>query len=219
MFRSDEEGAADKSGRSAGPAVIGGSLTVNGEITGQEDLLVQGRLQGQIDLPGHQFTVATGGKVKAQVRARVVVVEGELQGNVVAERQAIVRSQGRMQGDIQAPAVVLEDGCLFRGKIDMAPEGAREIVSAMPGDQPVAAVPAAVTDALVSTPTDAAPATSEAPGPELAASPTPGSSGGLGTSGGPGSSGVPDASGGPDATRRAEERPAGGRSDRRRYRR
>jgi cytoskeletal protein CcmA (bactofilin family) len=100
-------------------ATIGRSITIRGEVTGDEDLLIQGRVEGSVDLKQHSVTVGSEGEVKASIIGRVVVVEGRVEGNINAEEQVILRSSAAVQGDITAPRVVLEDGARFRGGVDM----------------------------------------------------------------------------------------------------
>jgi cytoskeletal protein CcmA (bactofilin family) len=114
-------------------ATIGPSIAIRGEVTGDEDLLIQGRVDGSVDLDQHAVTVGPEGEVKASITARVVTVEGSVKGNLTAEEQVILRSSARVQGDIAAPRVVLEDGASFRGGVDMGDAG--ESVR-RPGDAP-----------------------------------------------------------------------------------
>jgi len=100
-------------------ATIGPSITIRGEVTGDEDLLIQGRVDGSVDLKQNTVTVGREGKVKAGISARVVTVEGKVEGNLIAEEQVILRSSARVEGDIAAPRVTLEDGASFRGGVDM----------------------------------------------------------------------------------------------------
>lgn len=100
-------------------ATIGRSITIKGEVSGDEDLLIQGRVDGTVDLKQHSVTVGGEGKVNANITGRVVTVEGEVEGDLQAEEQVILRNSARVQGDIQAPRVVLEDGASFRGLVDM----------------------------------------------------------------------------------------------------
>lgn len=100
-------------------ATIGRSITIRGEVTGDEDLLIQGKVDGSVDLKQHSVTVGPEGQVKAGISARVVTVEGEVQGDLLADEQVILRSTAQVQGDITAPRVVLEDGATFRGGVDM----------------------------------------------------------------------------------------------------
>lgn len=108
-------------GGGASRAVIGRSIEVRGELTGDEDLLIEGRFQGEIRIPGHEVTIGRSGRVRAEIKAKTIVVEGELQGNLAAEEQAVVRASGKVQGDITAPRVALDEGCQFKGSIDMEP--------------------------------------------------------------------------------------------------
>lgn len=106
-------------------ATIGRSITIKGEVSGDEDLLIQGQVDGSVDLKQQAVTVGREGKVKAHITGRMVTVEGEVEGNLNADEQVILRSSARVQGDITAPRVVLEDGATFRGGIDMGPPSAK----------------------------------------------------------------------------------------------
>ena len=106
------------------PAVIGGSLTVEGTIKGEEDLLVEGTVKGDINLPNNVVTVGAGGLVKARIHAAVIVVEGKVEGDLVGEEQIEIRRSGNVLGNIVAPRVGLEDGAQFKGNIDMNPKPA-----------------------------------------------------------------------------------------------
>ena len=100
-------------------ATIGRSITIKGEVSGDEDLLIQGRVDGSVNLKQQTVTVGREGRVKANITGRVVTVEGEVEGNLKAEEQVILRSSAKVLGDITAPRVVLEDGGTFRGGIQM----------------------------------------------------------------------------------------------------
>lgn len=116
-------------------ATIGRSITIKGEVTGDEDLLIQGRVEGSVDLKQHSVTVGPEGEVKASIVGRVVTIEGRVEGNLSADEQVILRSASSVEGDISAPRVVLEDGARFRGGVDMgeAPgQGRRPGTSASP---------------------------------------------------------------------------------------
>ena len=112
-------------------ATIGRSITIRGEVTGDEDLLIQGRVDGSVDLKQHSVTVGPDGEVKASIIGRVVTIEGRVEGNLSADEQVILRSSSWVQGDITAPRVVLEDGARFRGGVDMseADQGRSAIVA------------------------------------------------------------------------------------------
>lgn len=100
-------------------AAIGRSITIKGEVTGDEDLLIQGRVDGSVELEQNALTVGAEGRVKANITARVITVEGEVEGDLKAKEQVVLRSSARVQGDLTAPRVVLEDGATFRGLVDM----------------------------------------------------------------------------------------------------
>jgi cytoskeletal protein CcmA (bactofilin family) len=100
-------------------ATIGPSIFIKGDLTGEEDLVIEGRVEGKVDLKQNNVTVGQNGRVKADVFGKVVVVEGEVDGNVFAREQAILRQSGAIRGNITAPRVILEDGSRFKGSIDM----------------------------------------------------------------------------------------------------
>ena len=100
-------------------AVVGPASALRGQLAAREDVWIEGQLEGEVQAPAHQVTVSAGGRVRADVKARSVVVEGELIGNVVAGQMVTVRAGGRVQGDIRAPRVGLEEGCQFQGNVDM----------------------------------------------------------------------------------------------------
>ncbi|MCU0305581.1 MAG: polymer-forming cytoskeletal protein [Thermoanaerobaculales bacterium] len=101
-------------------ATIGRSITIRGDVTGDEDLVIQGRVEGTIDLQQHNVTVGPDGRVKANVAGRTVTIEGEVDGDVRGAEQVVLRAGSRVHGDIVAPRVALEDGASFLGSIDMS---------------------------------------------------------------------------------------------------
>lgn len=103
-------------------ATIGPSIFIKGDLTGDEDLVIEGRVEGKVDLKQNNVTIGRDGKVKADVFGRVVTIEGEVDGNVFAQEQAVLRQSGAIRGNITAPRVVLEDGSRFKGTIDMEPK-------------------------------------------------------------------------------------------------
>lgn len=107
----------------SGEAVIGDSIRIQGEVTGDEDLTIQGYVDGSVELEDHSLTVGSDGEVEADVTARVITVEGEVTGDLHGEEQVVVRSTARVRGDISAPRVVLEDGAHFRGGVEMEDGG------------------------------------------------------------------------------------------------
>ena len=112
-------------------ATIGPSIYIKGDLAGEEDLVIEGRVEGRVDLKQHNVTIGKNGRVRADVFGRVVNVEGEVDGNVFAQEQAVLRQSGAVRGNITAPRVTLEDGSRFKGSIDMEPkDGGRPAAAA-----------------------------------------------------------------------------------------
>src|SRR5688572_1240193 len=105
--------------RSGDRATIGASIIIKGDLSGGEDLVIEGRVEGKVDLKQHNVTIGRSGRVKADVFGKVITIEGEVDGNVFAQEQAILRQAGAIRGNITAPRVILEDGSRFKGSIDM----------------------------------------------------------------------------------------------------
>lgn len=109
--------------RPAAHATIGPSIVIKGEVSGNEDLVIQGQLDGSVKLGSNSVTVGDGGRVKADITGRIITIEGNVEGNLEAKEQIILRGTATVQGDIKAPRVVLEDGASFRGLVDMGVRG------------------------------------------------------------------------------------------------
>lgn len=107
------------SGRTA--AVIGRSIVVKGEVSGQEDLQVEGRVEGRIVLPEQQVVVGPTGRVEAEVEAKVIIVEGTVVGNVKAAEKVIITQEGSLTGDIEAARLSVEDGAYLKGTVELTP--------------------------------------------------------------------------------------------------
>lgn len=117
-----ERGPGDpRTGAGGRRTMIGAATTLHGRLAAREDVWVEGSVEGEIEAPASQVTLAAGSRMRGQVRARSVVVAGELLGDVRAEQQVTVSGGGRVQGDIFAPRVALEDGAHFVGRVDMTP--------------------------------------------------------------------------------------------------
>jgi cytoskeletal protein CcmA (bactofilin family) len=106
------------------PARLGPSLSCEGKLKGDEDLVVDGRFNGELHFPAHMVTIGADGRVEGEVFASAIVVEGEVRGNLAATEQILVRASGKVHGDLRAPRVALDQGCRFKGAIDMEPQTA-----------------------------------------------------------------------------------------------
>jgi cytoskeletal protein CcmA (bactofilin family) len=125
-----------------GQASIGKAVKISGQISSKEDLYVDGDVEGTIELREHRLTVGPNGRVVSNVKAREVVILGNVQGNVEASDKLEVRKDARLVGDIKTARIVIEDGAYFKGSIDIAkPESAKFSASLQPKTQvmPVAA--------------------------------------------------------------------------------
>jgi len=98
---------------------IGKSVIIKGELSGSEDLTIEGQVEGKIELRQNVLTIGPNAKIKAQVAAKTIVVEGSVQGNVMATERIEIRDKGSVEGDLASPRVAIADGAHFRGSIDM----------------------------------------------------------------------------------------------------
>ncbi len=111
-------------------ASIGKSLQVRGELSGNEDLAIEGRVEGKIALRGFLVTIGQTGEVSAEIQAKSVVVVGLVEGDINADERVEVAATGTVVGNIRAPRVVLLDGSRFKGSIDMdTKSGPRAVVA------------------------------------------------------------------------------------------
>jgi cytoskeletal protein CcmA (bactofilin family) len=125
-------------------ALIGPSIEIKGSLSGDEDLFVEGRVEGKIELAQHSVTIGTNGRIKADIQGRIIIVMGEVEGNLDGSEQIILRQSSKVRGDLVAPRVSLEDGSDFKGSIDMTSKPAveakplhKDIAAVKPPSQPV----------------------------------------------------------------------------------
>jgi cytoskeletal protein CcmA (bactofilin family) len=102
---------------------IGKSVIIKGELTGSEDLTIEGQVEGKVELKQNVLTIGPNGRIKAQIVAKAVVVQGEVTGNITATERVDIRDAGSVDGDLSAPRVAIADGAHFRGSIDMQKSG------------------------------------------------------------------------------------------------
>ena len=102
--------------------MIGPKISIKGNLTGEEDLLIEGSLDGKIEMKRHRVTIGKKGQVKADIYGMIIIIEGTVEGNLYAEEQLIGRQSGTICGNIVSPRVTLEDGSNFKGSIDMSPK-------------------------------------------------------------------------------------------------
>jgi cytoskeletal protein CcmA (bactofilin family) len=110
--------AKEKDTKPMANTVIGSGLVIDGEITGEEALTIQGTVKGKI-MVTQAVTVEIGATVEADVEAQTVTVSGKLTGNVVARERIELKPDGKMIGDAKSPRIVIADGAGFKGNVDM----------------------------------------------------------------------------------------------------
>jgi cytoskeletal protein CcmA (bactofilin family) len=120
-----------------GPVNIGKSVVIKGELSGSEDLVIEGQVEGKVELRQNILTIGPNGKIKAQIFAKSVVVLGEVVGNITASEKVDIRDNGSVDGDLVSPRVAIAEGAHFRGSIDM-----QRTTGARPEAKPAEAKPA-----------------------------------------------------------------------------
>lgn len=134
----------------SGSAALGKNVTVKGQIFAREDLTIDGEVEGTVECHEHRLTIGPNARVQAGLKAREIIIQGSIQGNVDATDKIDIKKEAKLVGDIKTSRIVIEDGAYFKGSIDISKATSRPVV------QP---------------PASGAPATAAAPAP--AAAPTP----------------------------------------------
>ncbi len=111
--------SAPASGLASGLAQIGKSVVIKGDLSGSEDLYLDGQVEGSISLKGNSLTVGPNGQVKASVDAKGVVIQGKLEGNIQASDRVELRKSASVTGDIATQRISIEEGAFLRGKVDI----------------------------------------------------------------------------------------------------
>lgn len=106
-------------------AHIGKSVIIKGELSGSEDLYLDGEVEGTIELRGHNLAIGPNGRVRAQINARDVIIEGKVDGNVYGADRVSLRKSAILAGDITTQRVVIEEGAYFKGRVDIHKEAAK----------------------------------------------------------------------------------------------
>ena len=104
----------------SGQPTIGKTIQIKGELTGNEDMVLCGRVDGKVTLPEHSLTIGAEAKIKAEVEAKTVVVQGDVRGNISAGEKIELTSEAKVKGDLSAPRIVIADGAHFKGTINMS---------------------------------------------------------------------------------------------------
>jgi cytoskeletal protein CcmA (bactofilin family) len=135
IFRRDDEprpqpvgaptpAAGDRRAVAAASTHIAPGAKITGQVNGSSDLIIDGELEGQVQLESH-VTVGAEGRVRGDITARTVRIGGRVQGNVHGLEKVEILPTGRLEGDVLAPRVVLAEGAFFKGKVEMTGQGPR----------------------------------------------------------------------------------------------
>jgi cytoskeletal protein CcmA (bactofilin family) len=103
-------------------AIIGRSIQINGDVKGDEDLMIEGDVSGTVELRNHALTIGKEGKVKADIHARSITVDGTTDGDLFASESIAIRATANVRGNLLAPRISLEDGARFKGSVEMDQE-------------------------------------------------------------------------------------------------
>lgn len=131
-----------------GGAHIGSSVLIKGELSGREDLYLDGEVEGTIELRECNFTVGPNGRVRGNVHVKSVIVQGKIQGDISASQRVELRNSAVVTGDIATERILMEEGAVFKGKIETAEKAKSEKVSSP--NVAVKAQPAAANPATIS---------------------------------------------------------------------
>jgi cytoskeletal protein CcmA (bactofilin family) len=122
-------------------ARIGPSVAVKGQIFGQEDLWLDGEIEGSVELPENKFVIGKTGKVHADIKAREVDVLGSVRGDIQAREKITIRKDANLVGNIKSATISIEDGAFFKGSIDIVRQAPAKPAPAPPPPAPQAVPP------------------------------------------------------------------------------
>lgn len=98
---------------------IGSSLLFKGDLEGDEDVVVEGKLKGKVELRNNKLTVESGGKIEAEIHVKNITINGEVEGDIHASEKVFVSKNGHIKGNITAPRISIDDGAQFKGSVKM----------------------------------------------------------------------------------------------------
>ena len=118
-------------------ATVGQSIVFKGELTGDEDLEIEGQVDGQVEISNHQITVGANGRVKAQVNAKSIIVIGQVIGDLTATERIEIQATGVVEGNLRTPRLNVQEGAVLNGSIDMSAPSTTDVKKpSTPGQQP-----------------------------------------------------------------------------------
>ena len=123
-------------------AVIGPSIHIDGDLRGEEDLLIEGEVNGTVQLKNNSLTIGAQGKVRADVYAHSIYVDGLMEGDLFGSERVHIRKSAQVRGNVTSPRVSLEDGAKFKGSIEMDPQAVQGAAASRGMTPKAAAAPA-----------------------------------------------------------------------------
>ncbi len=108
-------------------ANIGKSISIKGDLTGNEDLVLEGKVEGKVELPNNQLTVGANGVVRAEIKAKAIIVVGKVTGNIRGSERIEIHATGVVEGDVTAPRLVVAEGAVLNGSIQMSEKGSAAV--------------------------------------------------------------------------------------------
>ena len=118
-------------------ARLGRHLFLKGELSGEEDLVIEGQFQGKIDLENHNILVGRGAKVEADIRVKNITINGSVKGNIWASGKVFISKDGQMKGDLNAPRISIMEGAKFKGAVKME----KEVIEISPHEETIDILP------------------------------------------------------------------------------
>ena len=128
----DDRGTSPQLEGGMSVATIGKSIHIKGDVKGEEDMEIDGEVEGQVTLSSHQLTIGAHGQVKGELNAKSIVVVGQVSGNLIATERAEIQGSGTVNGDIKAPRLLVQEGAVVNGTIEM---GKAAAAATSPGDR------------------------------------------------------------------------------------
>ena len=122
-----------------GSAALGKNVTVKGQIFAREDLTIDGEVEGTVECHEHRLTIGPNARVQAGLKAREIIIQGSIQGNVDATDKIDIKKEAKLVGDIKTSRIVIEDGAYFKGSIDISKGTARPVNAPAASSAPAAA--------------------------------------------------------------------------------
>ncbi|HEX7359098.1 MAG TPA: polymer-forming cytoskeletal protein [Bryobacteraceae bacterium] len=123
-----------------GSAALGKNVTVKGQIFAREDLTIDGEVEGTVECHDHRLTIGPNARVQAGLKAREIIIQGSIQGNVEAADKIDIKREAKLVGDIKTSRIVIEDGAYFKGSIDIS-KAAPAAKPAAPQSAPASPLP------------------------------------------------------------------------------